>query len=534
MNFSMNSMKKLLISLLILSFTILPLGAEIEWQRRDFFDFTGGLNDGFSDTNIQDNEASSLQNVIFTTGGDVKTRGGSKKLNSTLVSGTAAIGTGITFYKKSDGTKFLVSLWDNDHIQKMDYNIGGGPNGTWEAITGTFSADISQNDLASFTIGQDVLIIEDGIGSTPPLKWTGSDVLPSDHVKNLGGSPPNAKFVAFHKNMAFAAGDDDNPSLLSFTDVGDIENWTTGLSGNVAVETNDGSIIRAIVPGFDALYIWKDTSIWRLSGSDKDTFVLQRVVSDIGTKSGVSIVRIGNQFIFVSDDGDIFLYDGAVKVRKISSKIEGTTGNFNFSRLFYTPAVKFDEDYLLAFTNTGASQNDRVVLFDSFHLNWTKFVGLKANAMAVAEGDTGEDIVVFVDYGGFAYEYPSGTNDAGIALSGTYQTKQFRFPDMTPKKTLKLVRLFLNQEGDYNLIVEVRGDFETTGTSTNVNLRGESSIYGVAIYGIDRYAGQNVIIHRIEPDKGDNFLQLKFSNTLLDEPWQLKGYQLFLEKSDEI
>jgi len=502
-----------------------PAFAEIRWLKQDFFNNVGGLNDSFSPIAIEDNEAADLQNVVFTTSGNWKTREGFAKLNSSTL-GASVVTTGLKYYAQADGDKFLVGVFDDDKIRKMDYS-GSGPDGTWDDITGALIFSAGQNNLATFAVGEDELLIEDGISTTAPYKWTGTG-----NAAALGGSPPSATLVAFHKNMAFAAGSSTARSTLYFSDVGDIDNWTTGLSGNVSIETNDGSIIRAIVPGFDALYIFKDNSIWRLTGDDKDTFQLQRMISNYGVTSPNAVSLSGNDFILTTSQGDVYLYDGAVNLKLISTKVEGTLDSASSSRFQYCSSVVFDKDYYLSFSNTGSSTHDRILLFDTFHLAWTKFVGITANAMAVADNGTGEEMIVFGDYSGFVYKYPSGTDDAGTSISTNYTTKYFRFPEASPTKDWKLLRVFANQKGNYNLTVETRKDFEGTGTIETINLAGDSSLWGTAIYGTDFYGDQNLITGRIEVNKEGDFFQIEFSNTT--QAIEVKGFQIFIENSDRI
>jgi len=501
--------------------------AAIEWRRFDSFNNTGGLNDSFSPIAIEDNEASGLQNVVFTTSGSFKTRDGFDFLNATTLGAISC--TGISYYEPTSGTKYLIAVFDDDTIRKMDYAIGGGPDGTWDNITGSLTFTATQNTLASFTVGEDTLIIEDGDNTTAPYKWTGSG-----NASALGGSPPNATMVAYHKNMAFAAGNNTYPSTLYFTDVGNIEDWATGLSGNVSVETNDGSQIRAIMPGFDSLYIWKDNSIWRLSGDDKDNFVLQRMISDTGTMSQQCVARIGNDFIFMSSQGDVYLYDGAIKLQLVSLKVDGTLGEANFSRFKYAVGVIYDTDYYLSISSASSSTHDILLVLDTFGLAWTKFTGMNINAIAVADNGLGEDMLVFGDYRGFVNEYPSGTSDAGSAISAYYITKQYRFPEIAPLKDWKLLRVFATQKGDYSVTTEMRNDFISTGKTESVSLLGESSLYGTAIYGVDRYGGQNLVIGRIEPNLEGDFFQIKFSNSNIDEPIEIKGWSIYLDESDRI
>ena len=522
-------MKKRLILLFFFLLITSPSFGKIPWDRYDFFSNAGGLNDTASPIVIGDNEASDLQNVVFTASGSFETRDGTDNINTSTI-GASTSCTGLTFYKTVAGTRYLVEVHSDDKIRKMDYAVGGAPDGTWDDITGALSFAVGQDNLASFTVGEDTLIIEDGLGTTAPYKWTGTG-----NASALGGSPPNAKVVAYHKRMAFAAGNSSALSTLYFSDIGNIENCTTGLSGNVNIETNDGSVIRALVPGFDALYIFKDSSIWRLSGDDKDTFVLQRMVSDLGTLSPKTVALIGNEIFFQSDQGDIYIYDGSIGVRLISSKVEDTIESANFDRFQYANAVVFDSDFYIAYSTAGSSTHDRLLVFDTFNLAWTKFKGINANALAVADDGTGKDMLIFGDYTGFVYNYPEGTSDNGTAIDAYYVTKQYSLPESKPLKDWKLLKVFADQKGTYNLTVETRTDFETTGKENSVSLAGSASaLYGTAVYGTARYGGQDLVIGRIEPNEEGNFFQIKYSNSTVDQPFEIKGFQIFVDSQDRI
>ena len=520
-------MKKFLYSIILSLVLVNPSFAEIKWVNAGFFDNSGGLNNGFAPTAIADNESPDLQNVVLSIYGSFATRDGYEKINSSTL-GASVVCTGLKYYVPTSGTKYIISLFNNDKIYKMDYGVSG-PDGTWDDITGALSFEIGQDNFSSFAIGEDVLIIEDGLNTTAPYQWSGSG-----NATALSAGAPNAAVVAYHKKMAFAAGNNTYPSTLYFTDIGDITNWTTGLSGNVSVETNDGSIIRALISGFDALYIFKDTSIWRLTGDDKDNFRLQRMVSGIGCKSPNSPKRIGNDFYFTNAQGNVYLYDGAIKVNLISTKVQGTIDTSNFSRWDNVVAEQFKDDYYVSYSNTGSLTHNRLLLFDSFNTAWTKFIGLNVNAIAVADDGSGQNMLIFGDYSGFVYKYPSGTNDAGTAINSYFITKQFRFAELKPNKDFKVLNVFAAQKGNYNLTVETRKDFEASGTTENINLLGDSALWGTAIYGADRYGGQNIIVGRIEINKEGHFFQIKFSNSILDEPFEVKGYQIFVEQSDRI
>ena len=508
-------------------FLISPVNAEVNWLRSPFFNNVGGLNNSADSTAISDNEAADIQNIVFTTGGAIKKRDGFTLINSTATGASVAC-TGVTYYSPTSGSKFLVSVSDDDKIRKMDYSVGGGPDGTWDDITGSISFNVS-NSLASFAVGEDQLLIEDGLNTTAPYVYTGTG-----NASALGGSPPNCSVIAYHKRHAFCAGNDTNQSTLYHSAIDNVADWTSTTSGNFNVETNDGSIIRALLPGFDALYVFKDFSIWRVTGDDEDTWELQRMVADIGSRSPTSVKLIGNDIFFVSDQGDVYLYDGGVKLRRISAKIDGTLDGANFARFQYSVAENFDDDYYLAISNAGVSQNDTVLLFDTFNLAWTKFTGIKASCISIADGGVGENILVFGNYNGLFYEYPDGENDAGAAITGSYLTKAFLFPQISLNKTLRKMYLYANQEGNFNINIDVKKDFESTGFTDTVNLSGSSSLWGTAVFGTDVYGGQNVIIDSLEPNRTGKFFQFRFYNENADQPFLIRGWELLFEQSDRI
>jgi hypothetical protein len=518
-------MKKILSFLLLFALFISPVCySAVVWQPYYFVDNAGGLNDAFSEFKVSDNEAVDLQNVVFTTSGSFKTRDGFAKVNSSTV-GATTVTNGLFFYNQSDGDQFLVSVFDDNTIRKMEAT--NGPDGTWDDITGALSFSVGQNNLASFAVGEDILIIEDGLNSSAPYQWTGSG-----NAVALGGSPPNCTMVAYHKRQAFCAGNDSNPSTLYFSDLNDIENWTTSLSGSSLIETNNGSVIQAIKPGFDALYVWKDKSIWRVSGDDKDNYVFERMVEGVGCLSSDCAQIVGNSFIFTDGQGDTYIYDGGIKLRIISNKIQGTLDSSNFDRFSEVRTLIFDKDYYFSLSSVGNNDHDIVMVYDTFNLAWSKFKGMNVNAMAVAENNAGEEAIYFGDYTGFVYEYPSGTDDAGTAIDMYYTTKQYSFTEQGFNKTFRDVNIIASQQGNYNLEVELRTDFEDTGTSQSVNLAATTAQWDSAVFDTDRYGGENLIIGKLEFNKEGQFFQLHFSNSNADEPVEVKGWVPYIEAID--
>lgn len=519
-------MRKLLLAIILSLFAFQSVQAATGWKRFDFFNNAGGLNNAFGPIAVADNEAADLQNVVLATGQNFKTRSGFTNINSATI-GANTDCNGLIYYKQADADEFLVAVFSDDTVRKMDYS-GGDPDGTWDDVTGGLSFSVTQNDLASFAIGEDVVFFTDGLGTNGIYEWTGTG-----NATSVANSP-DSKYVLYHKRMAFSAGDTSNPSLLYFTDLGDISNWSTGLSGNVSVDETDGSIIRGLNKLGDNLYIFTDSSIWRLSGTDKDSFILKRMISGIGTLSHHCITQVIGQLAFMSQEADVYIYNGGFGLENISPKIEGTTDGMNQARLSKTVGVFYDGDYYLAYSDSGSTGNDQVLVFDTFHLAWTKFDGMNINGATVGNISDGTEALFFGGYDGFVNQYPDGTSDAGTAINVYYLTKQYRFPELTTEKFLRLLKVYAAQEGSYNLEVEVLSDFESTGETTSISLEAGGSLWDVAVWDVDAWAGENLVTGRIELDKGNEFFQIRFSNENLDQPFEVKGWSMFLEPSENI
>lgn len=532
-------MRRWLIFLAISCSLALPVAAQVNfpWQAVEIFDFSPGLNDGGDPTSLQLGEASDLQNVVFTSSSAIEKRSGFSRINSTALSATTVI-TGGTMYRQSDGDRFLVVLTSDsgtDRIQKMDYGAGtAGPDGTWDNISGGLSLSFGTDNQTDFAQAFDTLVIEDGVNTTAPYKWTGTG-----DAAVLAGSPPNATMVEYHKNHLWSSGNNTNLSRVNFSNIcttaaSCIETYTA--TDFFELDTNDGQIVTAIKSGLDCLYVWKTTSIWRICGTNRDTFTQEQMVRDIGTRSNSSVIVINNQFLFKTHLGDYARYDGGINVEILSTKIEGTLNALSQNRIDAVRATAFDDgtgdqDYYACETASGGSTHNRILVFDTFHRAWTKFVGLACNAIWTYELGSFQPAIAFGDYAGFVNRYPNTDADAGAAISAYWQSGQWRFPEVPLRKIFRVAQLYVEQSGSYNLTFTHRIDFEGTGTATSISLAGTGALYDTAIYDADAYADLTTTIGRIEIDDGDYFFQWRVANANASQPFTVKGLRLWVEQT---
>lgn len=232
---------------------------------------------------------------------------------------------------------------------------------------------------------------------------------------------------------------------------------------------------------------------------------------------------------------DIAVYDGGLNVEIISTKIQGTIDSLNLDRCDEAVATEFNGDYYVSVSNSGASTHNLILVFDTFHKAFTKFVGMNANAIANYEVGTFERAVTFGDYDGFVHRYPTTDSDNGASITAFYQSGWLRFPELPKEKTFRLARVFTNQTGSGNtLTFEHRLDFLATGTQTVLSLAGTGSLWDTAVYDTDTYADLSTIIGRVEIDRQGDFFQWYLRTVGTQPAWVVRGVQLWLAETGRI
>ena len=505
-----------------------------DYRAYRFFDLSGGLNDTAESTQVAANEASRLQNFIFSTSGSIERREGFTQINSSAI-GATAVFTGLAYYKQSDGDRFLVGTVSNgasDAIYKMDYTGTSTPDGTWDNITGSTTLVLVDDTLADFATVQDVLIIEDGYGLSPPQVWNGTGDITS--LRDSDADVPNASMVEFHKRILWSAGDDAAKSEVSFSNLDAYATWIA--TDTILVETDDGQTITGLKSALDCLYVFKSESIWRICGADRDNLYLEQMVKGIGAASNQSIALINNQFIFVTSQGNIVVYDGGITVQTLSSKINGTLRSLNPSRFRKVVATAFDdgtgdEDYYACVSLEGAGTHTRVLFYDTLHKAWSVLAGISCNAMAVMEVNTSQKALVFGDYAGRANRYPDGDTDAGSTIIAFFQSGDNQFGDIPQEKTFRDLQLFARDEGNdrvagFRFQVDFGGEVTTSGTA---DLAGAGAVWDTAIYDTDTYADGSTVIRRFPVDRVGDFLNWRVEQNDGLSPILVRGVQAWVQ-----
>ena len=531
--------------------------AEVKWQKYGYFSNQGGINEQLSTTEIADNEATEIQNFVFDTGGALRKRTGFRTINIgnnpvKVSTGTVVEVTGLAFYELNDGNRFLVSLANRDGVptvKQKAYDATGGPtNAVWVTIDGAVPSDAGTWATAydginrvDFAIAENKCVFTIGVNTYKPYYFDGTN-----HARQLTADTdcPNATLVEYHKNHLFLSGNNTFPSRVWFSALDDITGYTA--TDFFDVQSADGTKVRAIVSAYDALYVFKDTTIWRLSGWERDTFRLEKMVDSVGTLSFESVKATDNGIFFATEQGDFCLYDGGYKVQFISRKIINTTKSINKAQASYILGLDYssyrfaDDDYYTAVAIDASQSNNRVLLFDTSFQAWTKFRGINPIAWCVGDGDSSDKAMYFADYSGYVHRYPSTTfydgNVASSAILSFYQTKWFRYPEVAlGDKYWRLLKTYALSNSGQFIHAECKSDFEASGKIVDISLDSSQSEWDVDLWDVALWGGDTVIVGRNEIEKSKSMFQIKFyNNDVVTQAVVILGFENFIEGSSRV
>lgn len=538
--------------------------AQLSYKKHSFFNNSKGLNDSLSSTNIADNEATAIQNIVFDTSGAISKRYGYQNIQPTTSSiyqvggGNNAV-TGLASYiNPSTGNHYLVAIANVSGqataYQKQLDASNTVPSGPWTNIggSGVLPSNYTNDEQPVFTNASGVLVMSfPAFTGWPIVGWQATA-----NVYQFPASAPNSACNAYFNNILFSSCDPANPTTVRFSD---LTNGITIFNATDFFTLNfkDGHYVTAIYPAFGNLYIFEDNSIWMLTGSSRDTFSLQQMVSNIGTLSPHSVRLINNDLYFVTSQNDIAIYDGVFTVKYLSSKIRNTIGSNNFNRAKEALGIGFssykykDLDYYVSESTNGNNTNNQILFFDTDREAWTIFNNFSPDSWTTLISPTGQNVLVWGDYSGNVFYYPNigNYNDVSNSCSGGtctvtspsiysfYTTKWFIFPeDSLGDKYFRVLKTYIqNSSLASTLTTTVNFDYVSPGKVFNYNFNPSGSIWDTAIWDVSSWgASMSLNVDREEPNVGKNMFQLQYSNNTVSQDMTVLGWEIYTEPTTQL
>jgi hypothetical protein len=247
---------------------------------------------------------------------------------------------GLFYARKSDGTVVIFAgtstrlyKLNNTDFAWTDVSKGG------LAYSGLPTTDHWQ--FAQF--GNFVIAVQ---ANTVPQAF---DITSSSAFADLGGSPPQARYVAVVGRFLVLSGLLSTPYRIQWSGLNAIVTWTPGVNSSDFQDLPDGGIVRGVAGGEFGV-IFQDGVIRRMVYAVGAPYVFQidRIAEDKGLLAPYSLIRAGDRIFFLANQG----FHGM-----LSTGVPEPIGKEKFDRAFF---ADYDQAQLQLVIGASDPENSRI------------------------------------------------------------------------------------------------------------------------------------------------------------------------------
>ena len=358
----------------------------------------------------------------------------------------------------------------------------------WVAVTTSGSPTMSGVTKIRFTKynwGSPKVILTDGVN--PAATYDGTTYTQITHAD----APDDPKYSAVFQNHMFLAGDPNEQTNLYFS-APYAETDFSAANGSGVI--NVGFPVVAIKPFRDALYIFGSNNIRKLVGNNISNFVLETVTDDLGCLATDSVIEIGGDLLFLSQDG-LRPVSGTDKIGDVNLE----TVSKDIQSIFTDIVFDIDLDTLNAVVIRqktqfryffGAADSQGVIggfrqTPNGLQFEYSQMLGITATCSD--SGYIGQnEFVIHGTQDGKVHRQEQGTSFDGTDIFSLFQTPFFHMQDPEQRKVFYTVATYLRSEGDNSIVMSAVYDYEDVDTlnPTNFNLTttGAAAYYNEALY----------------------------------------------------
>ena len=480
-------------------------------QYKPLYPWLGGLNTSQDPIILDPQNLTTADNIIFTTSGSRRKRGGTSRYN------TAAIGT------SASSVLYFTPYWavvSNVKRERFVSVTADGKvyrsvpeSGTWSSFS-TLSLSVSHGGITSEVMNEDLILGFQGNGV--PKVWDNQNTASNLVAMTASsGSLPftNAWIVKSFIERLFVAGDPAFPDRLYVSRVGDYQRWTassaagTAITLEIGVGDGDPSGITAIFPGTGynrVLYVAKRKHLYAVNCSDANqtNWSVTLISNQIGVINPNAVVALDEtDIIFMSDRGvhtlsQVLQTTAVIPGEFLSFPIQTdynsiiNTSTRSQISLTYVPDLN---SVLFSCRRTGIATYETIYGFNVSLKQWFRWVSVPCNFIKTRFNvSTGVDELYACAPSGFVNKLNQSTyNDLGSAIT-TRIVSSFIFPDGLPLSEYAFTRIILifrsRDNGTFNVQYMIDG---VSGSSFVVQERiAGSNILGTTLLGSSFILGQ--------------------------------------------
>ena len=416
----------------------------------------------------------------------------------------------------------------------------GTTSGSWTSRATskgtTYTYDFDKFNYA----GTDKIIIATGAAAAFTLDTSYTE----DIINATGGgtAPTNPRFVKSFANHMFYGGMSNSKAEVIFSAPFAEDDFT---SGNGAGSFKIGTEVTGMKVFRDELFIFGESSIYKLAGTSSSNFALAEVAKNVGTLAHHSIQEIGGDIIFLAADGIRTIAGtariGDVELGTVSKQVQDRINEIKYDNVTAT-VIRNKSQYRLFYPVTGGLEASQKGLIAVIKINpntnqmgyeYSDIKGLKA-ACCDSELISNVETTISGGYDGYIYKQDSGnvwTRAGGTTnIDATYRSPDITMGDPGIRKTMQRVNLNWKPEGAVSANMYVKYNYDDVSTPQpnvfTLSTSGSGAAYGVGIFGTAAYGQGDLPITRQTVEGSGFAVAVKITDTSSNIPFSIKGFQL--------
>jgi hypothetical protein len=360
----------------------------------------------------------------------------------------------------------------------------------WVAVTTSGSptmTGVTKVRFTKFNFSTPKVLLTDGIN--PAAIYDGTTYTQITH----SNAPSAPKLSAVYKNAIFLAGDPSEPTVLYFGPYLQDTNWDKTLGGEAV---NVGFNIVALKTFRNVLYVFGTNQIKSFVFDDPSSQIpnIQSVTDDLGCLATDSVIEIGGDLLFLSQDGlrPISGTDkiGDVNLETVSKDIQSIFTDIVFDiDLESLNAVVIRQKTQFRYFFGAADSQGIIGGFrqtpNGLQFEYSQMLGITATC--AHSGYIGQnEFVIHGDSNGKVHRQEQGNDFDGTDIFSLFQTPFFHMQDPEQRKVFYTVATYLRSEGDNQIVMSALYDYEDVDTLSPTNFTlttiGAAAYYNEALY----------------------------------------------------
>lgn len=298
---------------------------------------------------------------------------------------------------------------------------------------------------------------------------------------------PKAAFLVSHRERVFAfnvktAAGTRYRSRVYWSEPADPETWAA--LSYIDVSPDDGQEITGAYAFGETIMIFKNRSLFLLTGVDEKSFTLYPVDAQIGCEAPKTVRAAGAQLFFFDYRSGVWAFDGA-GFEKIDEKINTyLLEGINQANAYKSSGGVYRNRYWLSVPWGASTTPNRTFVYDTENDAWTEYdfgVADAADLDGVFYAVGNRDAVGI-------FEMESGPTDVAANIDAYFYTHWFAPEGPSTKHRLRRTDTAFTAAGDYNIHLDMYRNFGLSPyVEQTVNTNPGGFIWDTAKWGTDAW-----------------------------------------------